>query len=86
MSKYHIEICDSKRLKGQYFVRMVGGTNKLSNSETLESFAAVNKNILAHAKVFGVLVAEIKSTLLATNAIDKTSGKKWAKKFGIKTN
>jgi hypothetical protein len=85
MSKYHIEICDSRKLKGQYFVRMVGGTKKISNSETLESFAAVNKNILAHAKVFGALVAEIKSVLLSTNAIDKTSDKKWAKKFGIKT-
>lgn len=85
MSKYHIEICDSKRLKGQYFVRMVGGTNKLSNSETLESFAAVNKNILAHAKIF-FHTGDIADVLSTTNAIDKTSGKKWAKKFGIKTN
>lgn len=38
MKQPKIEICDSRRLKGQYFVRCVAANGeKLSHSETLKS-------------------------------------------------
>lgn len=85
MKKSRIEICDSRRLKGQYFVRLVAGNGeKLSTSETLESVGAVNKNLVAQAKIF-TLTSLITSQGVFDNVpvVDRTKGGYWSKKYGV---
>lgn len=82
MNKPRIEICDSRRLKGQYFVRLVAGNGeKLSTTETLESVAAVNKNLVAQAKIF-TLTNRITIQGVMDHVVDRTKSGCWSKKYG----
>lgn len=82
MSAYRIEICDSQKRKGEFFVRYIGGTNKLASTETETTFANINKNIRGMASIF-VDSLTIEYIMQNCSVTDKTKAGKWAKKFGI---
>lgn len=53
MKKPHIQIHDSKKRNGEYFIRYVAANGKkLAHSETLTTIANVQKNIKAMAQCF----------------------------------
>lgn len=80
MKTAHIEICDSRRVKGAYFVRLMGKNGKkLSHSENLESRQAVNKNIAAQFEA----IDPSAETFFRPFDVDKTKSGYWAKKYGI---
>jgi uncharacterized protein YegP (UPF0339 family) len=79
-----IEICDSRKKKGMYFVRIVAANGeKLMHGECLTSPANVNKHILSVARVFAIHAESIDSVLSVTLAIDRTASGYWHKKYGI---
>lgn len=80
MKTAHIEICESRRVKGAYFVRLVGKNGKkLSHSENLESRQAVNRNVAAQHEAFSAAADNI----FRESDVDKTKDGYWAKKYGI---
>lgn len=82
MKKPHIQICDSRRIKGNYFIRVVAANGeKLSTSETLESVQAVNKNLVAHAGIFLNMKPTIQGVFDNVKIKDTTSGKYWEYKY-----
>ena len=82
MKKSHIQICDSRRVKGQFFVRIVSGSGeKLSASETFESVQAVNKNLVAHAAIFLLMKPTIQGLFDTLKIKDTTKGKYWERKY-----
>lgn len=79
-----IEICDSKKRKGEYFVRIVAGNNeKLATGETLTTPQAVNKHLLALAGAFVVHAGNVESLFHTAQAIDRTKSQWWAKRYAI---
>ena len=53
MKKPHIQIHDSRRKKGEFFIRYVAANGeKLAHSETLSSMANVMKNLRATSDCF----------------------------------
>ena len=77
-----IEICDSKRKKGMFFVRVVGANGeKLMHGECLTSVANVNKHIVAVCSVFWP--QEHIEFVIGSNAIDRTAREYWHRKYGI---
>ena len=87
MKKPHIQIHDSRKKKGQFFIRYVAANGKkLAHSETLTSVANVNKNLVstdscfmagAHGGIYRIVTDGI--------VIDFTKSQHWAKKYGCKS-
>jgi len=77
MKKPHIQIHDSKKRKGEFFIRYVAANGKkLAHSETLSSIANVQKNIKAMAKCFYSTECMVQ---------DCTKAKLYFKKYGCKS-
>lgn len=80
-----IEICDSRKKPGQFFVRYVGPNGKkLAHSECLTSPQNVNKNIKAMQYIISLEpLNQIENILDMSEAVDRTKSGWWAKKYGI---
>lgn len=87
MKKPHIQIHDSRRRKGEFFIRYVAANGKkLAHSETLSSVANVNKNITSTDSCFteGRSVS-FDMILMDALVVDHTKSQHWAKKYGCQS-
>jgi uncharacterized protein YegP (UPF0339 family) len=79
-----IEICDSKKRKGEYFVRIVAGNNeKLATGETVKTRQAVNKQIMAICRAVDAIEYSKFNIAMLHNTIDRTRSGYWSKRYGI---
>lgn len=77
----HVEICESRKVKGGYYIRLVAKNGeRLSHSETLNSVAAIEKNLKAQYAALHCEDADV----FNAHDIDRTKAGLFAKKFGIK--